>query len=161
MCLWLLPSLETIDMTVSFPGISSISVLSAAWSRAAESVQGRTEVWGLLEAAPWEKALKSWIFCVRNHIPWTVCKCSLQSSAAARQNYLNWDFMAQSVESLPHKHRHKSKCLFLRDSAPSGPRHPSCSLLQDSSWENIEKYLRIEFSELQEAQWVSSSRLLQ
>lgn len=44
-----------------------------------ESIQGRTEVWGLLEAAPWIKALKSWIFCVRDHIPWTVCKCSLQT----------------------------------------------------------------------------------
>lgn len=48
---------------------------------------------------------------------------------------------------------------FLRDSTPSGPRHPSCNLLQDSGCDNIEKDLRIEFSELQEAQWVSSSKV--
>lgn len=60
------------------------------------------------------------------------------------------------MESLPHKHRHKSKCLFLRHSALSRPRHPSCSLLQDSGCDNIEKDFRTDFSELQEAQWVSS-----
>lgn len=38
---------------------------------------------------------------------------------------------------------------FLRDSAPSGPRHPSCCLLQDSGCDNFEKDLRVEFSELQ------------
>lgn len=33
--------------------------------------------------------------------------------------------------------------IFLRDSAPSGPRHPNCSLLHDSGCDNIEKDLRI------------------
>jgi len=77
--------------------------------------------------------------------------CKL-STAAARQNYLNWDLMAQSVESLPHKHRHESKCLFFGESAPSRCRHLSHSLLQDSGCVNIGKGLTVEFTELQEAQ---------
>lgn len=81
--------------------------------------------------------------------------CKL-SSPAARQNYLNWDLMAQSMESLPYKHRRESKCLFFWKKAPRRARHLNHSLLQDSGCDNIEKGLTAELTELQKAQQLLS-----
>lgn len=93
----------------------SISAQSATWLQGGGVCprEGRSTV------TAWSKSMSKnpkELFCfVRNHILWLVCKCSLQSSAAAKENYLNWDLMAQSMESLPHKHRHQLKCLFLEE----------------------------------------------
>lgn len=116
MCLWLLPSLEMTDMTVSIPRSWAFPHNQPPGYRVEESIQGRAEAQWLLEANPWVRTLKScFVLWEIIFFGWFVnVRCKL-SSAAAKENYLNWDLMVQSMESLPHKHRHQLKCLFLEE----------------------------------------------